>query len=142
VRRSRKDPLDVWELMEPTLDQLGQEMREAEMEPHEGKRRVESLWPSSRLQHQNTCYIFDPFHTRKVISRELYGCHHLLHQGGDKNLIAQWKKQGYGNLCCLHCIQTWDTNFGTSCSCRVPRSKLEVGRITECTHCGCRGCSG
>uniref|UniRef100_A0A8C3NGT6 Uncharacterized protein n=1 Tax=Geospiza parvula TaxID=87175 RepID=A0A8C3NGT6_GEOPR len=88
VRRSRKDPLDVWELMEPTLDQLGQEMREAERELHEGKRR-----------------------------------------GGDKNLIAQWKKQGCGNLCC---IQTQDTNSGTSC--RVPRSKLEVGRIIECTH--------
>ncbi|NWZ92861.1 BUD31 protein, partial [Nesospiza acunhae] len=122
VRRSRKDPLDVWELMEPTLDQLGQEMREAEMELHEGKRRVESLWPIFRLHHSKTCYIFAPFHMRKPISRELCGCHHPR----DKNLTAQWKKQGCGNLCCLHCIQTQDTNFGTSCSCRVPRSKLEV----------------
>lgn len=92
----------------------------------------------------------------------------------DKNLIAKWKKQGYENLCCLRCIQTRDTNFGTNCICRVPKSKLEVvsltksfyfvcvcvcalqravrpdvktvcvlqGRIIECTHCGCRGCSG
>lgn len=43
----------------------------------------------------------------------------------DKNLIAKWKKQGYENLCCLRCIQTRDTNFGTSCICRVPKSKLE-----------------
>ena len=44
----------------------------------------------------------------------------------DKNLIAKWKKQGYENLCCLRCIQTRDTNFGTNCICRVPKSKLEV----------------
>lgn len=43
----------------------------------------------------------------------------------DKNLIAKWKKQGYENLCCLRCIQTRDTNFGTSCICRVPKGKLE-----------------
>ncbi|XP_016656504.1 protein BUD31 homolog isoform X2 [Acyrthosiphon pisum] len=60
----------------------------------------------------------------------------------DQNLIAKWKKQGYENLCCLRCIQTRDTNFGTSCICRVPKSKLEEGRIVECVHCGCRGCSG
>lgn len=46
----------------------------------------------------------------------------------DKNLIAKWKKQGYENLCCLRCIQTRDTNFGTNCICRVPKSKLEVVR--------------
>lgn len=44
----------------------------------------------------------------------------------DQNLIAKWKKQGYENLCCLRCIQTRDTNFGTNCICRVPKSKLEV----------------
>lgn len=49
----------------------------------------------------------------------------------DKNLIAKWKKQGYENLCCLRCIQTRDTNFGTNCICRVPKSKLEVVSLTE-----------
>lgn len=43
----------------------------------------------------------------------------------DGNLIAKWKKQGYENLCCLRCIQTRDTNFGTNCICRVPKGKLE-----------------
>lgn len=60
----------------------------------------------------------------------------------DKNLIAKWKKQGYENLCCLRCIQCRDTNFGTNCICRVPKSKLEEGKIVECVICGCRGCSG
>lgn len=43
----------------------------------------------------------------------------------DQNLIAKWRKQGYENLCCLRCIQSRDTNFGTNCVCRVPKSKLE-----------------
>lgn len=50
----------------------------------------------------------------------------------DKNLIAKWKKQGYENLCCLRCIQTRDTNFGTNCICRVPKSKLEV--VSDSRH--------
>ncbi len=64
VRRSRKRPPDGWELIEPTLDELDQKMREgapldslyripcydhtpftAEVESHEGKRKVEALWP-------------------------------------------------------------------------------------------------
>lgn len=61
VRRSRKRPPDGWELIEPTLDELDQKMREggryfylkiiiiislvAETETHEGKRKTESLWP-------------------------------------------------------------------------------------------------
>lgn len=57
-------------------------------------------------------------------------------------LLAQWKKQGYENLCCLRCIQPRDTNFNKKCICRVPKEKLEEGKVVECVHCGCRGCSG
>ena len=86
-------------------------------------------------------YVFDLFYKRKAISRELYDfC--IKEKIADGNLIAKWKKQGYENLCCLRCIQTRDTNFATNCICRVPKSKLEEGRIVECIHCGCRGCSG
>ncbi|CAF2870607.1 unnamed protein product [Rotaria sp. Silwood2] len=56
--------------------------------------------------------------------------------------ISQWKKQGYENLCCLRCIQPRDTNFNKKCICRVPKEKLEEGKVVECVHCGCRGCSG
>ncbi|XP_049801570.1 protein BUD31 homolog isoform X2 [Schistocerca nitens] len=129
VRRSKKAPPEGWELIEPTLEELEQKMREAETEPHEGKRKVEALWPIFKIHHQKSRYIYDLFYRRKAISR-------------DKNLIAKWKKQGYENLCCLRCIQTRDTNFATNCICRVPKGKLEEGRIVECIHCGCRGCSG
>ncbi|XP_065779898.1 protein BUD31 homolog isoform X1 [Muntiacus reevesi] len=97
VKRSRKAPPDGWELIEPTLDELDQKMREAETEPHEGKRKVESLWPIFRIHHQKTRYIFDLFYKRKAISRELY--EYCIKEGyADKNLIAKWKKQGAGSL--------------------------------------------
>ncbi|KAI2666117.1 hypothetical protein H4Q32_009901 [Labeo rohita] len=103
VKRSRKPPPDGWELIEPTLDELDQKMREAETEPHEGKRKVESLWPIFRLHHQRSRYIFDLFYKRKAISRELY--EYCIKEGyADKNLIAKWKKQGYENLCCLRVV--------------------------------------
>uniref|UniRef100_A0A8C0VKW5 Protein BUD31 homolog n=1 Tax=Cyanistes caeruleus TaxID=156563 RepID=A0A8C0VKW5_CYACU len=139
VKRSRKPPPDGWELIEPTLDELDQKMREAETEPHEGKRKVESLWPIFRIHHQKTRYIFDLFYKRKAISRELY--EYCIKEGyADKNLIAKWKKQGYENLCCLRCIQTRDTNFGTNCICRVPKSKLEVVSV-QLVPLLCNSCS-
>lgn len=111
VKRSWKALPDGWELIDPTLDALDQEMREAETEPHEGKRKVECLWLISRIHHQKTRYVFDLFYKSKAISRELY--EYFIKEGHvDKNLISKWKKQGYDNLCCLCCIQTRETNFG------------------------------
>lgn len=140
-------------------------------DPHEGKRKAEANWPIFRIHHQRSRYIYDLFYRRKAISRELY--EYCLEQGtADKNLIAKWKKPGYENLCCLRCIQTRDTNHGTNCICRVPKSQLSdvslafaeglrqedglwlrlVSHILllqehrkgliECVHCGCRGCGG
>lgn len=47
----------------------------AETEPHEGKRKVESLWPIFRLHHQRSRYIFDLFYKRKAISRGTHNFH-------------------------------------------------------------------
>ncbi|CAF0724357.1 unnamed protein product [Rotaria sp. Silwood1] len=141
VRKGSKPPPDGWDLIEPTLDELEAKMREAELAPHEGKRKVETLWPIFKIHHQKSRYIYDLYYKRKTISKELYD--YCLKQSiGDKNLIAQWKKQGYENLCCLRCIQPRDTNFNKKCICRVPKEKLEEGKVVECVHCGCRGCSG
>jgi G10 protein len=127
----------------------------AETEPHEGKRRVESLWPIFKIHHQKSRYVYDLYYRRKAISKGIffsnYSCigfslcaylilikkilmkfyvlelyeYCLKEKIADANLIAKWKKQGYENLCCLRCIQTRDTNFGTNCICRVPKGKLE-----------------
>lgn len=45
LRRMRKQPPEGWDLIEPTLDEFEAKMREAETDPHEGKRRTETLWP-------------------------------------------------------------------------------------------------
>lgn len=72
---------------------------------------------------------------------ELSAASPRLQQGyADANLIAKWKKPGYENLCCLQCIQTRDTNYGTTCICRVPKSGLDEGQVVECVNCGCHGC--
>ena len=44
----------------------------AETDPHEGKRKVEAMWPIFRLHHQRSRYIYDLFYRRKAISRGLY----------------------------------------------------------------------
>ncbi|KAJ3048696.1 Component of the SF3b subcomplex of the U2 snRNP [Rhizophlyctis rosea] len=140
VKRGRKEPPEGWDLIEPTLEELNRKMREAENESHEGKRKVEALWPIFRLHHQRSRYIYDIFYRRKAISRELYD--YCLKEGyADANLIAKWKKTGYEKLCCLRCMQPRDTNYGTTCICRVPKDNLEEGKIIECLHCGCRGCA-
>ncbi|KJH53158.1 G10 protein [Dictyocaulus viviparus] len=107
LRRIRKPPPEGWDLIEPTLEEFEAKMREAETDPHEGKRRTETLWPIFRIHHQRTRYIYDLFYKREAISRELYEfC--LAAKIADAQLIAKWKKQGYENLCCLReAISFW-----------------------------------
>ncbi|KAJ1978054.1 Component of the SF3b subcomplex of the U2 snRNP [Dimargaris xerosporica] len=141
IRTSRtRQPPEGWEDIEPTLDDFAQRLREVENEPHEGKRKSEALWPIFQLNHQRSRYIYDLFYARKAISRPLYD-YCLKYGYADANLIAKWKKQGYEKLCCTRCIQPKDTNFGTTCICRIPKAKLDEGRAVQCVHCGCRGCA-
>jgi len=102
-------------------------------------------------------YIYDLYYEKEAISRPLYDW--LLKNGyADGNLIAKWKKQGYEKvrsivivdndkrlmrlqLCCLRCIQTKETNFNSTCICRVPKDQLKEDQTIQCVSCGCRGCS-
>eukprot|EP01056_Protomagalhaensia_sp_Gyna25_P003370 Protomagalhaensia_sp_Gyna_25__3369@NODE_3041_length_759_cov_255_450000_g2543_i0_p1_GENE_NODE_3041_length_759_cov_255_450000_g2543_i0NODE_3041_length_759_cov_255_450000_g2543_i0_p1_ORF_typecomplete_len223_score32_51G10/PF01125_17/9_2e69_NODE_3041_length_759_cov_255_450000_g2543_i045713 len=136
----KRRPPAGYELIEATLEELNARMREAEREPHEGKRKCEPLWPIFRIHHQRSRYIYDMFYKRKAISKELYEwC--LREKIADKDLIAKWKKSGYERLCCLRCIQTDSTAFGSACICRVPKKDLEENKLIECVLCGCRGCA-
>lgn len=135
-----KKPPKGWETIEPTLMELNQRMRDAENEPHEGKRKPESLWPILRVHHQMSRFIFELYRVKKQISKELYN-YCLKEKYADENLMAKWRKPGYEKLCCLMCIQQKNHNYGTTCICRVPRDKLDEGKTVECTHCGCRGCA-
>ncbi|WVY90603.1 hypothetical protein V8G54_036117 [Vigna mungo] len=139
VKTNRVKYPEGWELIEPTLRELQAKMREAENDPHDGKRKCETLWPIFKIAHQKSRYIFDLYHRRKEISKELY--EFCLDQGyADRNLIAKWKKPGYERLCCLRCMQPRDHNFATTCVCRVPK-QLREEKVIECVHCGCKGCA-
>ncbi|GAA56947.1 bud site selection protein 31 [Clonorchis sinensis] len=127
TRRNKKPPPEGWELIEPTIEELNRKMREAETDPHEGKRKVEAEWPIFRIHHKRSRFVYDLYYKRKAITKELYD-YCIKEKIADGNLIAKWKKQGYENLCCLRCIQSRDTNFGTNCICRVPKAKLEEGK--------------
>ncbi|CAI9263350.1 unnamed protein product [Lactuca saligna] len=139
VKTNRVKYPEGWEFIEPTLLELQAKMREAENDPHDGKRKCETLWPIFKIAHQKSRYVFDLYHRRKEISPELY--EFCLDQGyADRNIIAKWKKAGYERLCCLRCIQPRDHNFQTTCVCRVPKH-LREEKVIECVHCGCKGCA-
>jgi len=44
-------------------------------------------------------------------------------------------------LCCLRCVQTKETNFNSTCICRVPKAQLKEDQAVQCVSCGCRGCA-
>ena len=73
IRRIRgKKPPQGWNLIEDTLLELANQMKDAENETDEGKRRGENLWPIYRLHHQRSRYIYELYYKKKEISRKLY----------------------------------------------------------------------
>lgn len=81
--------LDEWTFLYFWLNSLINVL--AENDSNDGRRKCEALWPIFRISHQKSRYIFDLYHRRKEISKELY--EFCLDQGhADRNLIAKWKK--------------------------------------------------
>lgn len=133
--KSLKRVFKGWDIIEPVLDNLDGQMRDIESKIKDVK---ESSWEVFRLHHQRSRYIYEMFYKKQAISRELYTfC--LREKIADENLIAKWKKTGYEKLCCLRCIQPKDTNYGTTCICRVPHKDVDANVIVECVNCGCKG---
>ncbi|ORD98129.1 BUD31 [Hepatospora eriocheir] len=59
-----------------------------------------------------------------------------------KDLINQWKINGYQKLCCIRCIINNKEDKDKVCICRIPSECLKkIESFTECNYCGCRGCS-
>lgn len=142
-RAGRNDkPPEGYSKIEPTLNKLLAKLKDAQSASIKTENKKQALWPVFRLNHQISRYIYTMYYDRKVISKELYEW--LLKQKYcNANLIAKWKKQGYENLCCINCIMNNETNHGSTCICRVPKSNLEDddGKTIECITCGCRGCA-
>ncbi|KAK6588718.1 G10 protein [Cryptosporidium xiaoi] len=130
---------DGWDIVKDELEKYNEMMKDAENVTMKGKKKNEYMWPIYRVNHLRSRFLFDKYYNEKVISKELYE-YCLDHGYGDRNLIAKWKKQGYEYLCCINCISTSNTNYGTTCICRVPTDQLDDEKI-ECINCGCNGCS-
>jgi bud site selection protein 31 len=157
ARASRKAPPEGFDDIEDTLLEFQTKMKDAENASHEGKKKYEMTWPIFQITHQRSRYIYDLYYEKEAISKQLYD--YLLKNGyADAMLIAKWKKQGYekvscsraftqgtqtyvAQLCCTRCIQTKETNFRSTCICRVPRDQLNENQEIQCVNCGCRGCA-
>jgi len=138
--RNKKAPPEGFDDIEDTLLEFANKLRDAELESNDGKKRHESLWPIYQINHQRSRYVYEMYYEKEAISKELYDWL-LKNRYADSALIAKWKKQGYEKLCCLKCIQTKETNFNSTCICRVPREQLKEDHAIECVSCGCRGCA-
>ncbi|DAZ93534.1 TPA: hypothetical protein N0F65_000150 [Lagenidium giganteum] len=129
-----------YDYIQPVMDALESELREKMNEPHEGKRKCESLWPVQQINWQRSRYVYEMFYKYKKISREVYD-YCIRMKLIDANLIAKWKKPGYERLCSTYAINPKNFNYGTVSICRVPRHQLSEGQTIQEKHSGCRGCA-
>ena len=122
VRLGSKKKPEGWELVEPTLLQFEERLREAVDDPHEGKRKCEANWPIHRIHYERNRFIYDMYYKQQRITRELY--EFLVREKVvDAALISKWRKPGYEILCSMSAIQKSGTNFGTTSICRVPMAQ-------------------
>jgi bud site selection protein 31 len=136
----RKAPPEGFSDLEEDLLIFSNKMKDAQNAPNDNLPRHQAQWPIFQISHQRSRYIYELYYDKEAISRPLYEW--LLKNGyADPMLIAKWKKQGYEKLCCLRCIQTKETNFNSTCICRVPKTGLKDDQDIQCVSCGCRGCS-
>lgn len=149
TRRTKKAP-EGFSKIEPTLQDFEIRLKDIQdsKDSKVSSKGSENLWKIMQVHHERSRYIYTLFYKRKLISRDLYQWL-LREKYADKQLISKWRKKGYEKLCCLRCIQTGESNNGTTCICRVPHAQLEHDaakkgtKITfkQCIHCGCHGCA-
>ncbi|KAI1185891.1 cell cycle control protein cwf14 [Nemania serpens] len=137
--RGKKPPAGFDDIRDD-LEVFGIKMKDAQSTPTNNAPKHQAQWPIFQIAHQRSRYVYELYYEKEAISKQLYDW--LLKNGyADPILIAKWKKQGYEKLCCLRCIQTKETNFQSTCICRVPKAQLKDEQDVQCVNCGCRGCA-
>lgn len=135
----RKAPPAGFSDIEDSLLIFANKMKDAENLPSTNIPKHKVMWPIFQISHQRSRYVWELYRQEKI-SKELYEW--LCKNGyADAMLIAKWKKDSYAKLCCLRCIQTKETNFNSTCICRVPKANLKEDQEVECVSCGCKGCA-
>lgn len=138
--RKQRPPPEGYEVVEPTLTAIDNELRDRVNESHEGKRKAESQWPVHQLNWQRTRYIYDMHYKYDRISKEVVD-HCLENKIIDGDLMAYWQTPGYDRLCSTFSVDTTNSKFGTVSVCRVPAKVLDDSQIVENPMTGCRGCA-
>ncbi|KAI1268353.1 cell cycle control protein cwf14 [Xylariaceae sp. FL1019] len=137
--RGKKPPAGFDDIRDD-LEVFAIKMKDAQNTPTNNIPKHQAQWPIFQIAHQRSRYVYELYYEKEAISKQLYDW--LLKNGyADAMLIAKWKKQGYEKLCCLRCIQTKETNFQSTCICRVPKAQLKDEQNVQCVACGCRGCA-
>ncbi|KAI0526447.1 cell cycle control protein cwf14 [Xylaria bambusicola] len=137
--RGKKPPAGFDDIRDD-LEVFGIKMKDAQNTPTANVPKHQAQWPIFQIAHQRSRYVYELYYEKEAISKQLYDW--LLKNGyADPILIAKWKKQGYEKLCCLRCMQTKETNFQSTCICRVPKAQLKDDQDVQCVNCGCRGCA-
>jgi bud site selection protein 31 len=132
---------DGYDIIEPTLEALENELRDKVKESNAGKRNTESIWPVHQINWQKSRYVYDMYYTYHRIPRKVYD-YCIKHKIVDAGLIAKWKKSGYERLCSTYVINPANYKFGTTSICRVPiqdRSETQLKAQDPTT--GCLGCA-
>jgi len=130
-----------YEVIEPVIEALENEIRDKVKESNVGIRNTESMWPVMQIGWQRSRYIYDMFYTYKRISREVYDfC--IKNKIADASLIAKWKKPGYERLCSTYVINPSNYKFATVSICRVPmQSRTKEQKNAQDPTTGCLGCA-
>lgn len=141
LSRNRRPPPQGFEIIEPVIEALENELRDKVKESNEGKRNSESIWPVHQINHQRSRYIYDMFYTHNSIPRKVYD-YCLKNKIADASLIAKWKKPGYERLCSTYVINPANYKFGTTSICRVPmKDRSEAQKPAQDPTTGCLGCA-
>lgn len=90
IRRKRTRFPKGFEVLEDTLEEFEEKMREAVADDHDGKRKCETTWPIIRIHHQRSRYIYQMYKDKKITKAVYEFC--LRQKYADANLIAKWKK--------------------------------------------------
>lgn len=138
--KNRKPPAG-FEVIEPVLEALENELRDKVKESNVGKRKTESLWPVHQINWQKSRYVYDMYYTHHKISKTVYD-YCIQNKLVDAPLIAKWKKPGYEKLCSTFVINPTNFKFGTTSICRVPwKDRSDEQKKARDPTTGCMGCA-
>lgn len=139
--RTSKPPPPGYEVIEPVIEALENELRDKVKESNLNKRNTESIWPVHQINHQRSRYVYDMYYTYSKISKKVYD-YCLKYKIADASLIAKWKKPGYERLCSTYVINPSNYKFGTTSICRVPlKDRGEEAKNAIDPTTGCMGCA-